>query len=78
MKYNHYPHQYHFKKDYLASSRPFGIHDNNSIKLLTHLSVKSSHLNEHKFRQNFLDTLNPMCSRGSERLNLYDILPMTT
>ena len=38
----------------------------NSIKLLTRLRLKFSHLNEHKFRHNFLETLNPMCSCGSE------------
>ena len=44
----------------------FAIHDNNGIKLLTRLRLNFSHLNEHKFRHNFLDTLNPMCSCGSE------------
>ena len=44
----------------------FAIHDNNGIKLLTRLRLNFSHLNEHKFRHNFLETLNPMCSCGSE------------
>ena len=44
----------------------FAIHGNNGIKLLTRLGLNFSHLNEHKFRHNFLDTLNPMCSCGSE------------
>ena len=44
----------------------FAIHDNNGIKLLTCLRLNFSKLNEHKFRHNFLDTLNPMCSCGSE------------
>ena len=42
------------------------INDNNGIKLLTRLRLNFSHLNEHKFRHNFLNTLNPMCSCGSE------------
>ena len=44
----------------------FAIHDNNSIKLLTRFRLNFSHLNEHKLRHNFLDTLNPLCSCGSE------------
>ena len=44
----------------------FAIHDNNGITLLTRLRLNFSHLNEHKFRHNFLDTLNPMCSCGFE------------
>ena len=59
------------KEHYLASSRPpkitfFAIHDNNGIKLLTHLRLNFSHLNKYKFRHNFLDTTNPMHSCGSE------------
>ena len=44
----------------------FAIHENNGIKLLTRLRLNFSHLNEHKLRHNFLDTLNPVCSCGSE------------
>ena len=44
----------------------FAIDDNNGIKLLTRLRLIFSHLNELKFRRNFLDTLNPMCSSCSE------------
>ena len=32
------------------------------IKLLTRLKLCFSHLHEHKFRQNFRDTLNPICN----------------
>ena len=42
------------------------INDNNGIKLLTRLRLNFSHLNEHKLRHNFLGTLNPVCSCGSE------------
>ena len=34
------------------------------IKLLTRLKLSFSHLNEHKFRHNFNDTINPMCNWG--------------
>ena len=44
----------------------FAIHDNNSIKLLTRLRLSFSHLNKHKSKHNFLDTINPICSCGSE------------
>ena len=44
----------------------FAIHNNNDLKLLTRLRLNFSHLNKHKFRHNFLDTTNPMCSCGSE------------
>ena len=30
------------------------------------LRLNFSHLNEHKFRHNFLGTINPLCSCGSE------------
>ena len=37
------------------------------VKILKYLLESSfSYLNEHKFRPNFLDPLNPMCSCGSE------------
>ena len=35
------------------------------IKLLTRLRVGFSHLKEHKFRHNFEDTINPLCSCGN-------------
>ena len=36
------------------------------IKYLTRLRLGLSHLNEHKFRQNFQDCLNPLCSCSLE------------
>ena len=36
------------------------------LKLLTRLRVNLSHLREHKFHHNFLDTLNPLCSCSLE------------
>ena len=39
---------------------------NSNLKLLTSLRLSFSHLNEHKFRNNFNDTINPMCPCGKE------------
>ena len=44
----------------------FAIHDNNGIKLLTRFRLNFNHLSEHKFRNNFLGTINSLCSCGSE------------
>ena len=40
----------------------YNIHDPVGIKYLTRLRLGLSHLNEHKFRHNFQDCLNPLCS----------------
>ena len=44
----------------------FVVHDINGLKLLTRLRLKFSHLNEHKFRHDFNNTINPMCLCGRE------------
>ena len=44
----------------------FSIHDPVGVKLLTRLRLQFSHLNEHKFRDNFKDCVNPMCDCGAE------------
>ena len=44
----------------------FSVHDPLGTKLLTRLRLKFSHLNEHKFRHGFNDTINPMCACGTE------------
>ena len=36
------------------------------MKLLTSLRLQFSHLNEHKFRYGFSDTINPTCACGTE------------
>ena len=60
----------------------FEIHDNKGVKLLTCLRLDFSHLNEHKFRHNFNDIINPKCFCGKElettlhyllRCNIYSI-----
>ena len=44
----------------------YNINDAVGLKLLTRLRVNLSHLNEHKFRHNFQDTINPLCSCSLE------------
>ena len=44
----------------------FSMHDPVDDKLLTRLSLRFSHLNEHKFRHNFKDCMIPMCGCGAE------------
>ena len=60
-----------FRKKLLSFIKPtenktFSIYDPFGIKLLNRLRVDFSHLNEHKFRHNFTDTLNPLCSCSLE------------
>ena len=55
-----------FRKTLLNIIKPqsnsiYNVHDSVGIKLLTRLRLGFSHLNEHKFRHNFRDTLNPLC-----------------
>ena len=38
----------------------FNVNDPEGVKYLTRLHLCFSHLNEHKFRHGFLDTLNPL------------------
>ena len=44
----------------------FSIHDPLGVKHLTRLRLQFSHLNEHKFRHGFEDTINATCGCGSE------------
>ena len=60
-----------FRKKLLSFIKPtenktFSIYDPFGIKLLNRLRVDFSHLNERKFRHNFADTLNPLCSCSLE------------
>ena len=60
-----------FKKTSLDSVKTdgnslFDIHDPIGVKLLNRLRFNFSHLNEHKFRHGFRDTLNPICNCNSE------------
>ena len=58
---------YTFKSSLLNFIRPlhcdtFGIHNPIKLQLLTRLRTGLSHLNEHKFKHNFRDFLNPLCA----------------
>ena len=44
----------------------FSVYDPLGVKRLTRLTLKFSHLNEHKFRYGFKDTLNNLCTCGVE------------
>ena len=50
----------------LKENSVFAIHDTKGLKLLTRLRLNFSHLNEHKFRHGFKDTVDPMCRCGLE------------
>ena len=47
----------------------FGSYNLKRIKYLTRLRVGLSHLDEHKLKNNFQDTLNPFCICGSDAEN---------
>ena len=60
-----------FKNSLIKSIRPksspiYDIFDPEGLKLLTRLRTNLSHLREHKFRHNFRDTINPLCTCNIE------------
>ena len=60
-----------FRKSLLSFIKPtcsslFSVHHPVGVKLLARLRLGVSHLREHKFRHNFHDTLNPLCSCSLE------------
>ena len=59
------------RKSLLSFTKPicsslFSIHHPVGVKLLVRLRLGFSHLREHKFRHNFHDILNPLCSCSLE------------
>ena len=42
----------------------FGIFNPQGLKLITRLWLGLSHLNEHRFKHNFNDCINPLCTCG--------------
>ena len=61
-----------FKETIISFIRPkenfvHAIHDTKGLKLLTRLRLNFSHLNEHKFRHGFKDTVDSMCKCGVEK-----------
>ena len=60
-----------FKNRLLSFNRPvpnnvYNIFDLIGLKCLTHLRLNFSHLNEHRFRHNFQNCINPLCTCGLE------------
>ena len=58
-----------FKKSIINEKQEnslFSVYDPLGVKLLTRLRLQFSHLNEHKFRHGFSDTINFMCACGTE------------
>ena len=59
-----------FKKSLLkficpSGSSIFNCHNPRGVKLLTRLRLGLSHLHKHKFKHDFQDSLNPICSCGN-------------
>ena len=44
----------------------FNVDSCEGLKFLTRLTLRLSHLTDHKFRHNFQDCVNPICSSGQE------------
>ena len=60
---------YKFKKSIITEKLEnslYNVHDPIGVKLLSRLRLQFTHLNEHKFRHGFNDTVNPMCSCGTD------------
>ena len=60
-----------FKNSLLRVGQPtamptYGIHNPVGLKFLTRFGLGLSHLNEHKFKHNFKDCVNPLCSCSLE------------
>ena len=54
------------KKKKKKKNSVFSIYDPLGVKLLSRLRLQFSHLNEHKLRHGFGDTINAMCACASE------------
>ena len=51
---------------HLSGNSVFNCHNPRGVKLLTRLRLGLSHLQEHKFKHGFQDSLNPICSCGND------------
>ena len=63
-----------FKTRLLSFIRPipnnvYNIFDRKGLKVLTRFRLGFSHLNEHRFRHNFQERINPLCSCSLETEN---------
>ena len=57
-----------------SKNSTFHYHYPDGLKLSTRLRLGSSHLRFHKFKHNFKDTLNPICSCGNAETNIHYLL----
>ena len=56
-----------FRKVGRATAKPiYNIHNPSDLKFLARLTLGLSHLNEHKFKHNFQDCVNSLCSCSLE------------
>ena len=60
-----------FRNSLLKMIRPspnpvYDIHNSVDLRLLTRLRLRLSHLNEHKFKHNFKNSVNPLCTCSLE------------
>ena len=63
----------------MAFTRPFAnstfhCHCPDGLKLITRLRLGCSHPRFHKFKHNFQDTLNPICSCGTVETTIHSLL----
>ena len=49
-----------------AETKTYSVNESVGIKLISRLRLSFCHVRELKFRQNFKDTLNPLCSFSAE------------
>ena len=65
-----------FRKNILRpiTNNKFGCHNLKGIKYLTRLRHELSHLHEYKFKNNFQDTLNPLCTSDCNVENICHFL----
>ena len=70
----------HLKLGWPVPNSYFNIDNPVRLKLLTRLQVGISHLNEHKFKHNFSNCINLLCSCGLEveliNYSLFSALPL--
>ena len=53
----------------------YNTHNTTGLKLLARLRLRLSHLNGHKFKYNFRDSVNPLCSCSLEVVWRLSLLP---
>ena len=72
-----------FKSKLLAFIRPvqrsiYNVLNRQGLKFLTRFHLRLSHLNKHRFRHNFKECINPLCSCSLEVANTLHFFCTTT